>query len=298
VRTVLLVCLTILLLAMVALASRGFEADRSGLRSGSTSAPLIPGAAEYLLVMAFAGAIGATLLFGFALAKAARRRKKPPDEVVTEPPRPPWWSGPFVILLAAGAIALPIVLLVWTGGIHRQSESRPAEEGPGSPAQTVAPTEQSQGSTETAWTDWGWTPVAVVAGVGIAVVLLAVVSRARRRPPALTVNVQKGGIAKAIGETIEDIRSDPDPRNAIISAYALMERILAANGWGRRPSRAPFEYLEEFLHQLAVPSAPASSLTALFEIAKFSRHRVDGSMKELAIDALVAVRRSLEGTAS
>jgi len=74
--------------------------------------------------------------------------------------------------------------------------------------------------------------------------------------------------------------------------------VLAAHGWARRPSRAPFEYVEEALQELSVPPAPARTLTQLYEIAKFSRHRVDTSMRRRAIDALIAVRRALEGEAS
>jgi hypothetical protein len=257
----------------------------------------VPGAAaEYLVLLFFVAAVAAVPLFVFALAQIPQRRKKPEDELVAESPRPTWWSGPVLILLVAGAVAVPVVLVIWTRGIFGQTQPRPAGDGRGLPAQTLVPTERSRGTPEAAWTEWGWTPAAVVAGIGTVVVLLAVVSRPRRRRYAPTVDAPRNEVAEAVEETIEDLRRDPDPRRAIISAYARMERVLAANGWVRRPSRAPFEYLEELLQRFAVPAAPASSLTELFEIAKFSRHPLDGETKERALDALVTVRRALGAT--
>jgi hypothetical protein len=47
------------------------------------------------------------------------------------------------------------------------------------------------------------------------------------------------------------------------------------------------------LRELAVPPAPARTLTELFEVARFSRHHVHPSMKDRAIAALVEIRGSL-----
>jgi hypothetical protein len=109
--------------------------------------------------------------------------------------------------------------------------------------------------------------------------------------------VSTAALAK-LDRTIEELRRDPDARHAVISAYAWMEDELTENGWGRRPSSAPFEYLDEALRELAVPPAPARSLTDLFEIARFSRRRVDPSMQDRAIAALVEIQGSLRGEPS
>ena len=48
-------------------------------------------------------------------------------------------------------------------------------------------------------------------------------------------------------ETLDDLRSEPDPRKAVIGAYAKMERTLAARGLPRHESEAPEEYLARIL---------------------------------------------------
>ena len=101
----------------------------------------------------------------------------------------------------------------------------------------------------------------------------------------------------ALDESLADLRAEPDPRRAIIAAYAHMERALAAAGLPRRPAEAPLEYLERALLELAATAASARRLTDLFRIAKFSDHPLDVQAKEDAIDALEAVRDELRATA-
>ena len=104
-------------------------------------------------------------------------------------------------------------------------------------------------------------------------------------------------VSAALDESLADLRAEPDPRRAIIAAYAHMERVLAAAGLPRRPAEAPFEYLERALVDLDATAASARCLTDLFRIAKFSDHPVDAQAKEDAIAALEAVRDELRGGA-
>jgi len=83
-------------------------------------------------------------------------------------------------------------------------------------------------------------------------------------------------------------------RRAVIAAYASMERILASHGLVRRGAEVPYEYLARVLHVLAVRESSVRSLTELFEYAKFSDHEIDRSMKEHAIDSLVAIQDDLQ----
>jgi hypothetical protein len=137
----------------------------------------------------------------------------------------------------------------------------------------------------------------VIAAVGVAVGATAVAVGLRTRGrrigrPASRVR-RRSAAAVSLERTIADLQNDPDPRHAVISAYAWMEDELTESGWGRRPSRAPFEYLDEALRELAVPPEPAHVLTELFEVARFSSHRVDPAMRDRAIGALVEIRGSL-----
>jgi hypothetical protein len=93
-----------------------------------------------------------------------------------------------------------------------------------------------------------------------------------------------------IGDAIDDLEAEPDPRRAVIAAYARMERNLAGHGLRRRPSEAPLEYLRRVLLGLGARGAPVERLTELFERARFSHHRIDVAMKDEALTALREIR--------
>lgn len=111
---------------------------------------------------------------------------------------------------------------------------------------------------------------------------------ARRRDGNL-----EADLVLAIETTIDDLRSERDPRRAVIAAYAVMERTLTAHGLARRRAETPMEYLGRILLDLNVRESAVRTLTELFEYAKFSRHEIDTVMKEQAIAALLAVRDDL-----
>jgi Domain of unknown function (DUF4129) len=106
-------------------------------------------------------------------------------------------------------------------------------------------------------------------------------------------------LSAVLDDSLDDLRSERDPRRAVVATYARMERTLAGAGFPRSVAEAPLEYLGRVLRDLLHTSAEAvSKLTALFERAKFSQHEIDGGMKDEAIDALVAVRDELRAAAS
>jgi hypothetical protein len=141
--------------------------------------------------------------------------------------------------------------------------------------------------------------------VGIVLALLAALGVAgyavrRRRPGALPSwqLASQAAVSEALDESLDDLRSEPDLRKAIIAAYARMERALAIAGLPRRPSEAPLEYLGRALGELETSADAIRRLTDLFEWAKFSQHEPDPSMRDDAIDALVAVRDELRAPAA
>jgi hypothetical protein len=138
---------------------------------------------------------------------------------------------------------------------------------------------------------WDEVALILVTVAGVAVLLAA--TRPRRRPPRPWREVSQAAVSLALDESLDDLRNEPDLRRAIIAAYARMERALAAGGLPRRPSEAPFEYVERALRELDASALAAQRLTGLFEWAKFSQHEPEPSMRDEAIEALVAVRDEL-----
>jgi hypothetical protein len=131
-------------------------------------------------------------------------------------------------------------------------------------------------------------------GAGIAVALLA---RTGRLQPRSRAELAAAALSDALDESLDDLRSEPDSRRAVIAAYARMERALAAAGVPRRPAETALEYLARVLSGLLQTSAGSvMRLTELFERAEFSLHEIGPGLKDEAIEALVAVRDELRAS--
>jgi membrane protein implicated in regulation of membrane protease activity len=101
-------------------------------------------------------------------------------------------------------------------------------------------------------------------------------------------------ITASIAVAIDDLEAEPDARRAVIAAYARMEGVFARHGLHRAPSETAVEYLRRLLLDVTSRADAVARLTGLFERAKFSRHEIDGAMKQDAIDALRAIRDDLQ----
>jgi hypothetical protein len=141
--------------------------------------------------------------------------------------------------------------------------------------------------------------VALAAMVGIVVAQL-VADRRRRRPPRTPAE----RLVELLDDTLEDLEREPDPRRAVIGAWARMAAGLAAAGLPRRPAEAPFEYAGRVLETALDPAGRSATLgplrpesvhrlTGLFERAKFSHHDIGEDDRDQAIAALRAVRQEL-----
>jgi Domain of unknown function (DUF4129) len=130
--------------------------------------------------------------------------------------------------------------------------------------------------------------LALAAMVGIAVAQL-VAERRRRHPPPTPAE----RLVELLDDTLDDLEREPDPRRAVIAAWARMERGLAAAGLPRHPAEAPFEYATRVLEAALARPSSVHRLTGLFERAKFSHHPVGQADREEAIAALRTVRREL-----
>ena len=190
------------------------------------------------------------------------------------------------LLLAVGAL-LARRIMTW----ERPPPIEP-EEAVGQASTLPVDTSTQPATTEGPDVSW---PAVVVT---VALVLVAVAAwwyagRARRRARGEAQPLLAAAVVHAVDESLDDLRAEPDPRRAVIAAYARLERVLAAHGFPRAASEAPLEYLGRMLAELSVSERAARALTELFERAKFSQHAVGPEMKEQAIEALETVRDDL-----
>lgn len=93
--------------------------------------------------------------------------------------------------------------------------------------------------------------------------------------------------------SIEAMLSDPDPKMAIIGAYARLLEGLAESGAPRWDYEGPMEHLRRALNRLPVRPEPIQRLVTLFQVARFSSHSLTAEHRDQALDALRAVAADL-----
>ena len=141
-----------------------------------------------------------------------------------------------------------------------------------------------------------WEELVVVLGLLLGLGVLAAATRSRPDEGGGPRRAAPEVLAAALDQSLDDLRTDPDLRRAIIAAYARMETALGAAGLPREPAEAPLEYVERALLSLDASAAAVRRLTDLFEWARFSHHAPEPSMRDDAVDALVAVRDELRAS--
>lgn len=139
-----------------------------------------------------------------------------------------------------------------------------------------------------------WTAAALAAGL---TAIAAVVVWRRTRSSRASAPVPPPAVAQALLEivdgTLDELGAGSDPRRAVIAAYARMETALTAAGLPRRPAQTAQEYLSRILGLLQVSERAATTLTELFERARFSRHEISDSMRAGAVACLAEIRAEL-----
>jgi hypothetical protein len=142
---------------------------------------------------------------------------------------------------------------------------------------------------------------ASVLAAAIAVIALAafLVSRLRSRrmrvTPATDPSTLSEELTGALDESLVELASGGDPRQAVITAYERMQAILSTVGLAPQPFETPLEYLERALSRLDTSRRALTRLTDLFETARFSVHAVDVAMRSEAETALSGLRAELSG---
>ncbi len=192
------------------------------------------------------------------------------------------------LLLAAVCVLLAVGLFTL-----RRREQPPEQPAPPPAAGPVAST--------TTDSDRGppW-PVLALGAVVVGALAWAAWSARRRIPPpappaddAPDLAGQRQAAGEAFAASLADLEGEPDPRRAIIAAYARLLDGLAACGLPRRAAEAPEEHLRRSLETLQVPPSALRTLVGLFAEARFSTHELTNVHKQAAIDAFRAARDDL-----
>jgi Domain of unknown function (DUF4129) len=267
------------LLVLAAVASRGRPLGGGSSGSGPTA-----GFFDYVFttVVLLAAALAVALVVTLSFVRPARGKGPAPARHY------------FVSMLSlAGALVLAWAL-VHSGFEKRLQQLEQQPKHPSGPTQTAT---HPPASTNVRGAHLRWDEVAIVLGLLVAAGAVVAVTRSRARLPASRGRASHRAVSLALDESLDDLRSEPDLRKAIIAAYARMERALAGAGLPRRPAEAPVEYLERALLALDTSAGAVRRLTDLFEWAKFSQHDPEPSMRDEAVDALAAVRDELRAPA-
>jgi|SRR6185312_5546830 len=258
------------LIAAVGLASRARTPTGGGpTRSISEDVVL-----EYLLLLAVGLAV-VVVPVAVYLIVAGRDEERP-----ALPARKNW-----MLPLLGSTIGLSIVAVLVLRYLHDHGTRN-------SPVSRITDLAR-HGTTRARAVQFDWGPVIVVSVLAVLALAAAgwyVVDRRRATPKT---DQPIADLVLALERTIADLRAEPDPRTAVIAAYAQMERALADAGLARAPAEAPREYLGRVLPAVGAGTASVERLTELFERAKFSPHEIDATMKNEAIDALESLRDEL-----
>jgi hypothetical protein len=234
------------------------------------------------------------------------------------------------VRIRTGAAAIALTLLVCvvaiagreplrgTPGERTEARERPADVVVAPPADFPVPgalppevfvIEPEEGPP--AWLPWAIAAIAVAGALGAVVMLVRELRgrggwrrrRRRRRPapPETTVAEPSDGGTdddagvgrRAVDAALEPLRDPADARASVIEAYARMEQVLAERELGRRTPEAPREYLGRVLREQGMPERSLTTLTALFEEARFSLHPIPLSAPRRALSELENARAAL-----
>jgi hypothetical protein len=112
-------------------------------------------------------------------------------------------------------------------------------------------------------------------------------------PPPVDAEADTEVARRAVDAALVRLREPADPRGAVIDAYARMEDVLASRELGRRIPEAPREYLRRVLREQGMPERSLTTLTQLFEEARFSPHPIPTSASARARSELEIAREAL-----
>jgi Domain of unknown function (DUF4129) len=269
------------LVSVVALASRGPLDGSAPVNASSARTPL---SALFVLV-AGAGLIGLGAMT-VVLRHGCRPRDGEPERERTG--LQVHWAWKLAAILIPFALGAALLAAAGLGVRILPAPARPVAALPTHRAVTTrAPGHGARSFELPSWLPWtvlGILAVAALIGGWLILRRSRTLTDEPRRSPA---------VRAAVEAAISALDCTRDPRQAVIAAYAAMERTFAERDLGRRRPEAPREYLTRVLRASEAPADPAKTITGLFEEARFSTHPISENARGRTLAALSDLRGSL-----
>jgi Domain of unknown function (DUF4129) len=262
---------------VVAIAARAPLSRSTPVDARSLQAPT---AAVFILI----AGLGIVMLGALSvLVWSGRRRRDDPPEHEPAPIQVHWiWK--LLAVLLPFALGAALILAAATGAQRVQNTSGGTFEAGGSRLPSGRASGGTSGFVVPSWLPW--TVLGIVAmGVVVGGIVLWVRRPQRSAPPP-----EANATRAAVDAAIDALDSEADPRSAVIAAYGAMQRTLGEHGVVRSPTEAPREYLQRVLVATQANEAEATTLTGLFEEARYSTHPIPERLREAALAALRSLR--------
>ena len=270
-------------------------ATHANVQAGSSS-PSKGGVGQVFDIIV-AGVVFTCFIGGFVLVWSLLPHrihgKAPFQEVIGRRPKKPWKERILAIAISAILVGPILAALMLTHSLHYQNRSA----GINSIANAARKLQQQAHQTNSQYVNWSAAAAAGGGAAGLILIggsMLFVLRRRREVSGQLEeTNTMAATSLEAVEVGIDELQAEPDPRRAVIRAYAGMEGSLSGRGVRRNPTEAPFEYLARVLVNGGAPRPAATHLTELFEQARFSQHVIGDGLKAEALDALIDIRESI-----
>ena len=165
------------------------------------------------------GLFGLLLLYLFLRERQVKRKERKVWE----------FRGLRLIVFLLGFFVLALIFHAPLQRLRERFGFNPPAKKPGGGPGTITGPHTSQ----VRQIEFRWAPL-IATGIIALIVLAIFVTSVRRRRALDALNAKRTieeALAQVMDDALDDIRSERDPRKAIIAAYARMERLLA--GFGR-----------------------------------------------------------------
>ena len=275
------------LTAVIAMVARAPLSRSTPIDARSADAPVTA-----LLVLTVGAGIVALTALVVVMWPGRRRRGDDDPEFEREVPEIHWlWKVLAILLPFALGAALVAAALLGLKTVNRSAvNTSTATPNPRVTTTTFSSRPRTAGK---GFTAPSWLPRTALGIVLLAVAVGAWLLWRWWREPIATAASETTATGAAIQAAMAALDAVDDPRTAVIAAYVAMQQVLATHGLARSPAEAPREYLQRVLVASSA-TEEATTLTGLFEEARFSTHPVSEGLRERALSALGSLRAGVQ----